>query len=141
MNNYGEVIKEFRKMKNMSQKQLGDMLGVSQQRISKWETRLYEVPKDVVEKINNIISDFKINNDDNANKIYVVDTFDENFLNDIYKNNVHLSKKQIQLDDDLSTKKLNCMMNYLKQHYNVGPIKSIHTLTIDNTLTEINITF
>jgi len=74
MKNYGQVIAKLRKKHNLTQEQLGKMLNVSYQAVSKWENNLSEPDLATIEKITEIfnvsISEFFLmaQNIDDVNK-------------------------------------------------------------------------
>ena len=65
MNNFSENLKKIRKDNNLSQEQLADLLNVSRQAISKWESST-AYPE--MEKIILICKKFNVNIDDLLNK-------------------------------------------------------------------------
>ena len=55
MNTIGEIIKEYRKNKYMTQAQLGEMLFVSKQAVSKWERNATLPDIDMLRKISSVL--------------------------------------------------------------------------------------
>lgn len=55
MTKYGELIKEFRMKNNLTQQDIGDILGISQQSIAKWEKGIAEPNHSFWEKLDEIL--------------------------------------------------------------------------------------
>lgn len=53
--NYGEYIKYLRKEHFMTQRELGELIGVSQQQIAQWENGIKNPKRETIEKIGNAI--------------------------------------------------------------------------------------
>lgn len=54
LNNPGEQIFEFRKSRNLSQRELANLLGVDRQAISRYENNINPMPRELWRKLNEI---------------------------------------------------------------------------------------
>lgn len=48
---YGKILKDLRLEKNLTQKQLADILGIRQENVSKYENELLDLNTDMIAKI------------------------------------------------------------------------------------------
>ena len=84
MNTIGNRIKELRKEKNLTQKQLAQSLNIAQSSISEWEKNAYEPTATAIKIIAiffNVSADYLLGlEDDLGNKTYITNSFN-NFNN------------------------------------------------------------